>query len=87
MKVFQRPSPWLYGFLRDFDWCWTILWTKEEDEDEDEGWQDRCEHMRKGRVVFHEGILETESLTTWFPEWVLLALDDLLDVESGDRNI
>ena len=42
-------------------------------------WQDTFELMKKGGVVFHEGVLETESLTTWFPGGGLLVLDDLMD--------
>ena len=43
--------------------------------------------MRKGGVVFYEGVPETESLTTWFPEGGLLVLDHLMDEGSGDENI
>ena len=50
-------------------------------------WQDRFERMKKGGVVFHEGVPETESLSTWFPQGGLLVMDDLMDEGSGDKNI
>ena len=50
-------------------------------------WQDRFERMKKGGVVFHEGVPESESLSTWFPQRGLLVMDDLMDEGSGDKNI
>jgi len=43
--------------------------------------------MKALGVKFHEGVLDTDQLKTWFPKGGLLVLDDLMPEGGNDKRV
>ena len=43
--------------------------------------------MKERGVKFHEGIPDTDQLTTWFPKGGLLVFDDLMAEGGNDKRM
>ena len=50
-------------------------------------WQDSFTDMKKRGIKFHEGVLSTTQLQTWFPNGRILVLDDLMAEGTQDKEL
>ena len=50
-------------------------------------WQKGFKKLKKGGVKFHRGMPDNGALPKWFPQAVVLVMDDLMDEGSNEKRV